>query len=505
MTLRYTNLACFAILGSLVYFIGRRAGRSKLIPLAGVLLCVSAPNVLTIPRTQYYIMLHGCIFFFLSVIVLLVKTDGETEVPPNILVLAGVLQGLAFYGYFTYLFLAPATLIVALLSCRGTLLQKMQGGGIPYLWGILIGSLGYFIGYYDSIITNIFGEALLTKCLLAAGILCMALYLAAPVVFVWSGWRERYAIAGKAAKIHAVITAVGAAVLCIAGLGLLIVYRGKLALMTNLFAGNQTRNAGSIFGIFWKLMYQLISNESAQNLIFGEQAGGFYWFYPAIGIGVTLAVGLTALLCRKKERETKLLKYIGAGYLYLIAYYIFTLAIVRGMQPQHFVVTYFLLSLLLIMDGIYLVRHMPTKIGVAAGILLFAAGIYGNAVSDIKLTDMLEQTEGRGRFSAALDRFAEQAYADPDKANKIYVFPQWGFNANFIYLTDNSCQTVRDADIDYHDLQERLDEGYTLVIAAFDEDVAHEFEDRLDAAFWEWHEADSKEGVQVFVFANVHK
>lgn len=365
--------------------------------------------------------------------------------------------------------------------------------------------MGYFIGYYDSIITNIFGEALLTKCLLAAGILCMALYLAVPVVFVWSSRRERYAIAGKAAKIHAVITAVGAAVLCIGGLGLLIVYRGKLALMTNLFAGNQTRNAGSIFGIFWKLMYQLISNESAQNLIFGEQAGGFYWFYPAIGIGVTLAVGLTALLCRKKERETKLLKYIGAGYLYLIAYYIFTLVIVRGMQPQHFVVTYFLLFLLLIMDGIYLVRHMPAKIGVAIGILLFAAGIYGNAVSDIKLTDMLERTEGRGRFSAALDRFAEQAYADPDKANKIYVFPQWGFNANFIYLTDNSCQTVRDADIDYHDLQERLDEGYTLVIAAFDEDVAHEFEDHLDAAFWEWHEADSKEGAQVFVFANVHK
>lgn len=144
MTLRYTNLACFAILGSLVYFIGRRAGRSKLIPLAGVLLCVSAPNVLTIPRTQYYIMLHGCIFFFLSVIVLLVKTDGETEVPPNILVLAGVLQGLAFYGYFTYLFLAPATLIVALLSCRGTLLQKIQGGGYPVPLGYSDRQFGIF-------------------------------------------------------------------------------------------------------------------------------------------------------------------------------------------------------------------------------------------------------------------------------------------------------------------------------------------------------------------------
>ena len=92
---------------------------------------------------------------------------------------------------------------------------------------------------------------------------------------------------------------------------------------------------------------------------------------------------------------------------------------------------------------------------------------------------LLDETGGRGRYSSAYNDFAHEAQADPEKAEKIYVFPQWGFHANFVYLTSNQCKAVRDADIDTARLQEQLDSGYTLVLAAEDEDAINKLLEAL--------------------------
>lgn len=191
--------------------------------------------------------------------------------------------------------------------------------------------------------------------------------------------------------------------------------------------------------------------------------------------------------------------------MYLIAYYIFTLPISLGMQPQHFVAAYFLLFFVIILDVVYVGRHMPKWVNITMGLLVLVIGVCLNIENDIAFLRVLYRTEGRGNYSSALDLFAKEAYLDQDKENKIYVFPQWGFNANFIYLTGNTCMTIRDEDIEFEMLQERLESGYTLIISAFEKQEIDNIVEKLEAEMLEWKEVESKEGDYVFTYVTVSK
>lgn len=501
LTLRLANLTYFAAAGSLVYAIGYRISKSVVIPLIGVLLCVTAPNVLLIPRTQYFIMLPGCIFFLCSFLLLCTDADKADGIRPKIILIAGVLQGLAFYGYFTYLFFAPASIILIGAFSKGTLRQKINKE-IVYLWGILIGSIGYFIGYYDSLLTNLFGKSTLTYALLCGGIICMIIYLAMPIFLVWRHGNSEEL--GIGMKIFVSVSAAAVLAACLAGGIVLFLYKDKFQSAFNLLAFSQERNTGNRFLAFWQMMYMLISGESAKNLMFGEILNGRYGIYFYLGIFLSVVTAVMAVLNKKKDKGTNsVLKYISAGYLYLVVYYIFTLPIALGMQPQHFVGVYFLLFVLLILDAVYIGRHISKWLKISAGLVIVVIGVCFNVVNDMAILQLLEQTEGRGRYSAALDEFAEEAYLDEEKENKIYVFPQWGFYANFVYLTENTCTAVRDADIEYEMLRERLESGDTIVIAAFDKESIEDVVQNLGLVSCEWYDMKSKEGDYVFSYVTV--
>lgn len=85
---------------------------------------------------------------------------------------------------------------------------------------------------------------------------------------------------------------------------------------------------------------------------------------------------------------------------------------------------------------------------------------------------------------------------------KIYAFSEWGFNANFIYLTGNSCQTIRDADIDIEQLQGWLNEGYTIVVAGFNKEKVDSLMDQLRFNWIDEKEWYSFENLYVFIVWN---
>lgn len=117
--------------------------------------------------------------------------------------------------------------------------------------------------------------------------------------------------------------------------------------------------------------------------------------------------------------------------------------------------------------------------------------------------NLLDETGGRGRYSSAYNDFAREAFWDAEKPNKIYVFPEWGFYANFVYLTSNQCMAVRDADIDTNHLQELLDDGNTLIFAAENEQVVEELLGELtynEAIKKPWL---SKEKKQIFISVEI--
>lgn len=492
-TLRITNLFYFAVAGSLLYALCRRLCHSVAIPLAGALLCVTAPNVLAFTRTQYYIMLPGCIFFMCSLYFLVIAADkirGGSRTVLREVILSGIFQGLAFYGYFTYLFLAPVSMILI-----GTLLsppRRWLKRELAYILGILIGSTGYFIGYYDSALTNFFGHQPLTYVLLYGGILCMAAYFAV-AVFCCVG--EENATHRTVLKIFAWFHFAAVVAICIGIVALLPEFGDKLRAGENLLAQMGTRNKNNRLLVFWELLYALVSSRSAQDLIFKEELKGAFEIYCYAGVVMLAVTGfLIVYNNRKRKTDAPLPGYIGVGYLYLFGYYVSTFPLSNSMQPQHFVAMYFWLFMIMILEAAYAAAYLPKRAVRLIGIGAAALCMWINVVNDAAFVHMLHQTEGRGRFNTALDRFAADAYLDEDKANKIYVFPQWGLQANFIYLTENSCATVRGEDIDCGMLQEKADAGYILVIAAFDKQEIFDITEKLDVEKWQWEEELSREG-----------
>lgn len=99
-TLRVGNLGYIAIIGCLIYLMTRNILRKKIIPAVFAIFGVSTQNSLIILRTQYYIMLPGCILFLLSIVFLIRGIRINKMGKGKNLLLAGIFQGLAFYGYF---------------------------------------------------------------------------------------------------------------------------------------------------------------------------------------------------------------------------------------------------------------------------------------------------------------------------------------------------------------------------------------------------------------------
>ena len=492
ITLRIPNLIYYAVICSIIYELCRKICKSNIIPLAGALLCAIHPNVITLPRTQYYIMLPGCVLFFCSFFILF---SAENGISKSKILLLGILQGLAFYGYFTYLFLAPVTAAIIIYIYKGSKKQKILLGCGTYLLGIFIGSVGYIIGYGDSLITNLFGYTVLSRVLLAGYVVCLMIYILFWLFFLLGKDNRHLAIIRKIFIVANIL------IICVAfivGAVFLLNHHDKLQRVLNLLVLSQTRNEGNRYAEFCKLMYVLFTGKSSQQVMFWEYLNDYFDISFWICIFMIIPLLVTAIMKKAKIKEDKLLKFIVIGYSYLIGYYIFTLPIVLGMQPQHFVVTYFLLFMVTIMDTAYILRNIPTRFKVMVGALLFIWVSALNIYNDSSLIEMLNKTHGRGKYSDALDWFAFEAYENADRDKFVYVFPQWGFMANFIYLTQNSCRVIRDADIDLEELQNNLDAGDTLVIAAIDKKSIEDIISELEIEDLKWEERHSFEGDYVF-------
>lgn len=496
LTLRLTNLSYIAIIASIVYLMGRRICKNNWIPFLCTLLCVTAPNVLAISRTQYFVMLPGVIFFMISVYCLWIGTERENEGKQKFLFLSGLFQGIAFYGYFSYLFLAPVSLLFILLDKR-----KESTRGIAvflYLWGILCGSFCYFAGFWDSAVTNMFGDTVIARALLGIGIVILSVIMAVPVFTILCSRFNKF---GK--TVFKIYLPFGI-FMCIMALVVVALAAGafpeKLQKVTGLFSMIGSRREGSVLLIFWDLTYQLMSNIRAQQIIFEGTIEGSNVINIILFVLLTVATAVVLVIDRIRGviRHAEITKYVVRAYCYLIGFYICSLPMISGMQVQHLVVVYFGIFIIIMFDLNYLLAHLPFSLRVLTVAVIIGMGLGGNAQNDVLFIDRLEKTEGRGKYSAALNEFAAEAYADEYKEEKIYVFPESGFTANFIYLTSNSCKVIRDSDIMISDIQSRIEAGYTIVIAAFDESMIDELQNNLEYGRKEIKQWYSKEERLIF-------
>lgn len=497
-TLRLTNMFYIAIIGTVLFMYAFKISKKWFPSLVGALLCVTSQNALAFSRTQYYIMLPGVLFFFLSVFILFENLLIKKNSTEKLFIIAGIFQGLAFYDYFTFLLMAPASLAVILLH---EIPSKRKTSIFTYLWAIAIGSMFYFFGYYDSLLVNIFGFSTIAKILLYAGCMLMLVVFFLPLSVIlcpkYKKYRKilfkLYMIMGVVAVIIGIVALVGAAYFI----------PDKMTSVLNLLSLSQNRNSGQRFLLFWNLLYQLLSNDCSQQVMFGEQIEDIGFFFVSLCLIITTLSIFLHSLRKQGEKEGSSIKILFDMYLYIGGFYICSLPIVTGMQPQHFVIIHFIMFFIIIIGGCYICSFLSKRVALLAVTIFLALGAGINSVNNKLLLEILEKTGGRGKFSSAYNEFACKAYADEKKEKKIYVFPEWGFNANFIYLTSNSCKTIRDADIDITEIQQQIDDGYYIVITAVDENLIKIILEQLHYEEYETEIWKSMEGEKAFICVNI--
>lgn len=501
-TLRMTNLFYISIIGCILFSFTQKISRKYFIPLIGSLLCVTSQNVFIFSRTQYYIMLPGVIFFLLSCDILLTEYLLHGQCSKQKLLLAGIFQGIAFYGYFTFLLLVPPSIvIIAIYEQR----QKKLAGAVTFLWGILLGSILYFFAYYDSLLVNIMGFSLRTKIFLLLGCAIMCFIIVLPiVVFILPAFQTNHEQFKR--RLIKVYCGIGLSCLLI---GIIIaaaavfVIPEKLQAALNVIALSKERNSEPRFFLFWILAYELLSSDLIQSVMFSDHlndCGAAYLMLCGIITTVVCILHYAGKLKINNSSSGKFLKFL---YFYLLGFYLCSLPIVTGMQPQHFVITYFLMFAAIILGLCHITDSMLKQTALFIIILLSLFGVGINCNNNRIFLDKLAETGGRGRYSSAYNDFAYEAYADTSKENKIYVFPEWGFHANFVYLTANTCTAIRPADVDIDILRAKMEDGYTIVLSASETQTLNDLLEDLSYDECAWNRWQSKEGNEVFFSAEI--
>ncbi len=488
-TLRYVNLFYFALIGCVMFCMLYKITKRYWLSLFGVLICVTGPNVISFPRTQYYIMLPGVIFLFLSIWILVDDFFISGVCAEEKLLLAGILQGIAFYCYFSYLLFVPASFFIIYKNSKEEKITKC----ILYGWGILLGSICYFWGYYDSFIVNFFGKTLFAKGLFSVGCLFIAFILVLPTLTIFFSKMRKYR-----KKIFLLYLITG---IIIAVLGLFVLVfclmrmsdkKDSLEYIFNLI---QTRNSGSRLLIFWQLAQRLVSNISSQGLVYGKVFTKSGYIYITLWLIILAGVLISRMINVESAANDLCYKMYKALGMYIIAFYVFSLPIIKGMQEQHFVALYFVLFLMLISGFGYLSSFCSEGKVKVCLLILTPVCLLANIYGDHRFTDQLKREDGAGYYSIVYSEFADTAYKDKEKDGKIYVFPEWGFFPSFIYLTSNSCQTVRSADIDIEDIQKKLNMGYQVVVASNDPELSDNIIEKLEydkVTLEKWYDKQNK-------------
>lgn len=495
-TLRLTNLFYVAVIGAILFVDSYKISKKWLCSLLCTFFCVTSQNALSHIRTQYYIMLPGVVFFLLSMSIILWNTRIKEESKQSWFVVAGIFQGLAFYNYFSFLFLAPVSLI---LIFKHECISKRKESSFCYIWSVVLGSILYFYGYLDSLLVNLFGFSVFTKALLVLGCIIITLALCIPILTFLNPRFKRYR--RNVFAIYTITALMGTVIMSI----IFIKYIGinKFDAISKMLVMSQNRNSGNRLLQFWNLLYLVVTNNCGQLLIFRKTIDDFGWGHIIICICLTVTA---FLLCnyRRKFRYKEVFNRIEIAVLYdlciyIVVFYVTSLPIVTGMQPQHLVVAYYIVSFISMMGVCYIIHFFDKYVRMGLIVSLLIVGIVINTKNDSMFFEMLEKTGGRDAFSSAYNDFSKMAYEDQNKDMKIYIFPQWKFYPNFVYLTSNSCQAIRNEDIQIRDIQQKIDDGYTVVVTATNIEIINDISEQLTYGTSVQNSWKSFEGDEVFI------
>lgn len=186
----------------------------------------------------------------------------------------------------------------------------------------------------------------------------------------------------------------------------------------------------------WELTRLAISDSGNEAMIFGQFLPGTWESLKALWLAISIATLITWGLrcCLRREivaAAPAVLALMPISFIGVASFF------GHRLWAHHFSVivpfVYLLAALALsIIARMLGLSSKATRIGVAA--LLFLT-LCGNLFQQTRFHDELVATGGRGRSTDALTRLALEARKAP--ADVGYLFPEWGFDMSFCFLTEN--------------------------------------------------------------------
>jgi hypothetical protein len=415
-------VAMYFLLGS-----GRRGGLHWLMWLPVAALALDPVFVYAF-RTQFYIQL-GAVGWLLASI-LAGERAFSTDVSrrpvdrpyrPMWLVLAGLCYGLSIFGYFIFLFFAPALALAIFLACRrlgdgpkATLIFRVTS------WlslGFLIGMSGYIAGYY--------------------------LILS-----------DQNGISGF--------------------LNFFSQYRQQLG------AFETHRSSIQTIGYFADLIWRVFSNDWQHALMFNDA-----WPEPGSWLKVFALTCFPFLLwiwCEIRRSSSWRLRLVMG---LIVCFPVVAMLFGDRLSGHHFVVlvplAYLALGLGLAELGKMSFPRLPINIAAnAIWIVLVGINLIGLQATDNELVE----THGRGLFSDSINHFASDASAQEWQRTDaiVYYFPDWGLFMPFHYLTGGKVRHWTGLDFDA--MHSSLCRGQSIAIALVTGDIAVRFEDATAKLAW---------------------
>lgn len=128
------------------FFVTQRLARSTALAMLGALGLATEIAFTASFRTQFYIVMGGATWLFVSLMLLLPPAPDERPSPRR-LFWSGFFSGLAGYGYFVLLFFVPGTLAMVAFAPRSDRRQTAR-----WLCGLAAGFIPYVVGYLSLII-----------------------------------------------------------------------------------------------------------------------------------------------------------------------------------------------------------------------------------------------------------------------------------------------------------------------------------------------------------------
>lgn len=469
LTIRIVNMVYVIGICWVCYLICKRTGVNRVITFSGIAVIMLSPQVYSFIRTQYYIKLPGVFLLFLSLYCLIVFSSSKRG-EGNLLVISGMLCGLAFYSYFIYLFYVPAMVFFCMNQAKEG--GKNRGVSVlVWLTGFLGGSIFYIIGYFDMLITGSDLNYETKKIIVYIFTIIAGMTMAG------------YCIScAKHYKNIVVLKKIYCGLFCILIAGSVIVVVNIRYIMHMIVPQVDALNImGNKIGFLRKVnrifehWYGVMSNGYLEELMLDKNTSILSGVY--VGAVILLMI-ISFFYYKEKRHDDKILNVVRMFVVLLCSYFLFSLLFISRMGGQHFTPTYFITFMIIILELGHL--HLINRnwiFHLIKGLLILSFII--NIVNSNLLNTNVKIVGGNNKYSSAINQLSTEALEHKMAGEKtVYIFPEWGLYSGFNYLTLNQIPVL--LSVNTSNLNRYLKDGYTYKLCAWDEGKILEYQKALE-------------------------